>query len=763
MNSADAAKPEGTEDQPRLGICCSGGGIRSSAFTLGALSALQNKEIRKSDQSQGNWLDDADYLATVSGGGFGALAWRLGKHTHLKYSRRLALEVPNEFSEAPAPQFDEEFADVRFFNYFWGRRRYLRTGRGGLVGSTIWVILLTLWNIVFFMVPVFLLAWLIGTWIRLATSWNILTTNGSESTTLDVTREARVDYVFWDSKDAHSWNDVPILGVSIPVYTLVLLFLISAVLYLVCRRLVSWNNYSRAARDKRIVWLAAIIALAIGPFLAVDVVAPLLSWVAVASVVAYATTGVLAPLVTFTVSSFAYRAVKFGGVLLAVTVVAGGLVWTAITVRGDEWPAGDWWLYPAALLIWGVLYFALDPTGWSLHMLYRSRLRAAFLSTKTNHHSHSTLKWKMGILPLNTKNEPLLSEYDYRPRPLICCSAARRTKDVTGVKAVSMVFEPSGVTLYDDPENPASLTFEEYEGVLERADRYRRFPLKKRLFEHRGWPSRKAHARISGLMALSGAALSPSMGRLDLGTSNSLFAAFNVRLGAWLPNPRHIKDKSGDENATVLKVVIADLAKATKAAAVNLGNVLRLVRSAEGETYKPLRGLYMFKELFGSYDLKKDPYVYVTDGGHWENLGLVELLRKRCKLIVCIDASGDPPGDFKTLRTAIELANLELGAQVLIEDEQFEKMTPKPHQRPDSAHLFGTIRYRNASGEGTLIYVKNLVTESSDRSIRGFAAKDPNFPDYSTVNQDLDAEQFYNLALLGRESTQLALKSASII
>src|SRR6478735_918938 len=52
--------------------------------------------------------------------------------------------------------------------------------------------------------------------------------------------------------------------------------------------------------------------------------------------------------------------------------------------------------------------------------------------------------------------------------------------------------------------------------------------------------------------------------------------------------------------------------------------------------------------------------LFITDGGHWDNLGLVELLRRRCDEIYCIDASADPPHSFDALRQAIALASLEL-------------------------------------------------------------------------------------------------------
>ena len=112
---------------------------------------------------------------------------------------------------------------------------------------------------------------------------------------------------------------------------------------------------------------------------------------------------------------------------------------------------------------------------------------------------------------------------------------------------------------------------------------------------------RQAEGTLSAAISVSGAAIAPSMGRMDLGSTNALLAALNIRLGTWYPNPRYIPD-NGQE-----------------------------VR------FPWVRLSYLLKEITGYFDLA-DHHVYVTDGGHRENLGLVELLRRRCKTIICIDS-----------------------------------------------------------------------------------------------------------------------------
>ena len=102
-------------------------------------------------------------------------------------------------------------------------------------------------------------------------------------------------------------------------------------------------------------------------------------------------------------------------------------------------------------------------------------------------------------------------------------------------------------------------------------------------------------------MAISGAATSPLMG---LGTVRHLsfwMALLNVRLGYWVRKPSPQVSKWGD-----------------------------------------VPGLrFLLREMIGRVD-ERERYLDVTDGGHVGNLGVYELLRRRCKFIVAIDGQHDP-------------------------------------------------------------------------------------------------------------------------
>jgi hypothetical protein len=210
-------------------------------------------------------------------------------------------------------------------------------------------------------------------------------------------------------------------------------------------------------------------------------------------------------------------------------------------------------------------------------------------------------------------------------------------------------------------------------------------------------------------MALTGAAFASAMGRQSFGTTNSLLAAVNLRLGMWVPNPR-------------FPHWFADRDTSPR---VHLG--------------------YFAKELFNRYHPERDPFVYVADGGHRDNLGLVEQLREQPAVSIVLDASGDRPGSFTTLRQAVELAGIELGAEV---DVDITSVEPRPHDEPLDCVATGTVTHADGS-TGRIIYAKAQISDAAPVELRQFAAANPPFPDYSTGDQYLTEEEFDMLVALG--------------
>jgi hypothetical protein len=170
-----------------------------------------------------------------------------------------------------------------------------------------------------------------------------------------------------------------------------------------------------------------------------------------------------------------------------------------------------------------------------------------------------------------------------------------------------------------------------------------------------------------------------------------------------------------------------------------------------------------------------------TDGGHWENLGLVELLRHRCRTIYCIDASGDSPPFATTLAEAITLAYEELGVRITLDDPtglvpgSAKPLEPSAVLERLNARLSrqavvrGRIVYPEPfavdggppSDEGTLVVAKALLTPEMPYELLTYALKETAFPRQSTGDQFFDHEQFDAYRALGHHIGGLALEGAA--
>jgi hypothetical protein len=252
-------------------------------------------------------------------------------------------------------------------------------------------------------------------------------------------------------------------------------------------------------------------------------------------------------------------------------------------------------------------------------------------------------------------------------------------------------------------------------------------------------PALRRDVTVQASMAVSGAAFASAMGR-HAAAVQRLLALSNVRLGTWLPNPGFL----------------AELAREYAS-----WRTPRLPRAR--------RLPYQLREIIGAYPAE-GRMLLCTDGGHWENLGLVELLRHRVRTAVCIDASGDAPPFATTLSEAITLAYEELGVRITLTDPTgVVPGSADPLEPPDvlerlnarlsrSAVLRGTIEYPEpfqvdgeaaASATGTLIVAKALLTRDVPYELLSYALKESAFPHQSTGDQFFDHEQFDAYRALG--------------
>ena len=225
-------------------------------------------------------------------------------------------------------------------------------------------------------------------------------------------------------------------------------------------------------------------------------------------------------------------------------------------------------------------------------------------------------------------------------------------------------------------------------------------------------------------MAISGAAASPNMGYHSSPGITFLLALFNVRLGWWLGNP-------GSEGQETYRDAGPNVA------------------------LQPL-----IQETFGLTTDEK-PYIYLSDGGHFENLGLYEMVRRRCRYIVAVDAGCDADYTFEDLGNAVRKIALDLGVKIRFHG--LDKLKKRDKDCPILGaglpyHAIGEIDYPAADGGGendfgTILYIKPGYHGIENADICAYAIANPEFPHQSTGNQWFSESQFESYRALGFEIT----------
>ena len=215
-------------------------------------------------------------------------------------------------------------------------------------------------------------------------------------------------------------------------------------------------------------------------------------------------------------------------------------------------------------------------------------------------------------------------------------------------------------------------------------------------------------------LAISGAAASPYMGTLTSKWMVFLLTILNIRLDYWLLNP-------------------GQLAR---------GGLLRTL----GRKTIQVGPLYLLAQLFGWLNASSK-YVNLSDGGHIENLGLYELLRRRCRYIVCSDAERDRAMEFGSLGKLIAFARMDRGIDIRMSNLSRINKDAAGNSRAQWA--IGTIDYGPKYPAGMIIYIKSSVTGKEPRDIQAYRAKHPDFPHQSTGDQFFDEFQFESYRALG--------------
>jgi len=170
--------------------------------------------------------------------------------------------------------------------------------------------------------------------------------------------------------------------------------------------------------------------------------------------------------------------------------------------------------------------------------------------------------------------------------------------------------------------------------------------------------------------------------------------------------------------------------------------------------------LYFLYELIA--DLREDSWnVYVTDGGHVENLGAYELLKRRCRIVLVVDAEADPKMTFGSFIDLQRYARIDLGIRINLPWEEIAETTLRISEEmakggkitagkgPHCA--IGRIDYPDG-GRGVMIYIKSSFTGDENDYVINYKKRYPLFPHESTADQFFTEEQFEVYRALGFHS-----------
>ena len=115
------------------------------------------------------------------------------------------------------------------------------------------------------------------------------------------------------------------------------------------------------------------------------------------------------------------------------------------------------------------------------------------------------------------------------------------------------------------------------------------------------------------------------------------------------------------------------------------------------------------RELLGTANENRD-FLNVSDGGHFENLGVYELIRRRCKVIIAGDAECDESLHFSSLGNLVRICATDFGAEI---DLDVRSIARQKEDRSLAHSAVGKIKYSNGS-IGYLIYLKASITGDED-------------------------------------------------
>ena len=413
----------------------------------------------------------------------------------------------------------------------------------------------------------------------------------------------------------------------------------------------------------------------------------------------------------------------------------------------------------ALALLVGFWMFA-DLNSWSLHPFYRQRLCTAFALRRIKvpgdpPTGHAEPRREGELVPLS---ETRVVPRDSRWPTLVVCAAANisdpgASPPGRGVTSFTFSADELGGPLV------GGVPTEKFEKAL-------------------SWKRRRDFT-LPAAVAMSGAAIAPSMGKFTRPSLRLLMGMANVRTGVWLANPRrmeafvHLRSGLRKQASGFKDNVRARILPTSWFSEEERARALHDPETARKPGFVPRPSpRYLLKELLG-WNSVNDKFLYVSDGGHYENLGLVELLRRGCTRIYCFDASGGTL--LGALGDAIALARSELGVEITFPHGELEQLEEKENEDGDcfakARCATGAFRFTRTStglppspqqATGTIVYAPTVMTGDLPWDVHAFRERDEAFPHHSTLDQLFTDQKFEAYRVLGYYAAHSAMEAMDL-
>jgi len=223
--------------------------------------------------------------------------------------------------------------------------------------------------------------------------------------------------------------------------------------------------------------------------------------------------------------------------------------------------------------------------------------------------------------------------------------------------------------------------------------------------------------RLSAALTASAAAFNSQMGRIsiDLGRAVTfLMSALNLRLGLWVPHPNN-----------------------------------------------RVRRKYLFPGRFFLYELlgrsrANAKNLHLSDGNHFENFRLYELIRRHVRYIIVSDCGADPEVAFDDLANVLRRVREDFGVELELD---IRPLLPGEGGFAKQHAVVGTIHYNGPSNmdKGTILFFKPALTGDEPPDVLQYHTRNRLFPHERSRDQFYDGAQWESYRRLGHHAGRMVV------